>query len=223
MALTNLIDSTYFINELFVPNLERAGTSEKLSNLITKYQRKILIDALGMDLYLALNTNYNSSVQDKWYELVHGLEYDIDYGEGDYTMKWNGLVNTEKESLLAYFTFYYLLLNHQTSFFNTGIGNAEANNIKSSTAKYKLVQAWNEGIELYGLGHDSSSDINKWLVFGYKSAGEMYYDRGLNNTEVDPITKPTLYNFIIHKNTEDSTTYPNFNFTRIERSNIIGI
>lgn len=93
----SLIDSTYFVNDINIP----LGTNNTVTQQIARYERDILIQLLGYDL-AKLVIAYNSSTSpQRIKELVEGKEYT----EGDYTVKWNGLINSEKVSLLAYYVY----------------------------------------------------------------------------------------------------------------------
>jgi hypothetical protein len=145
------IDKTYFTGSINLPGSALDGTYAVIANYITQYEKKILIKLLGYTLYKELVANYNAS-SGKWYDFINGVEYTV----GDYTVKWNGLINSDKISLLAYFTYFHFVRDNVTSTSVIGeILNNSENSTRISPAD-KQVHAWNQGLELYGRVSDHS-------------------------------------------------------------------
>ena len=108
----SLIDYTYFVRDISLPGNAQANITAS----ITRYERDILIQLLGYD-YAKLVLAYNSSTSPQIIkDIVEGKEYQ----EGDYTVKWNGLKNTEKVSLLAYYVFIEFVKDHAVDFQQVG-------------------------------------------------------------------------------------------------------
>lgn len=91
-----LIDSTYFFNELTIPQLELSVVGgarpvlNNLNNFIKKYEPEILRLLLGYDLYkLFIAGLQELVVEDRWTDLLYGKEFTNRYGQPD---KWEGLV-----------------------------------------------------------------------------------------------------------------------------------
>jgi len=51
------IDSTYFTGEITIPNLDKVGNLATINAEISFYEKEILIDALGYQLYSDYITN----------------------------------------------------------------------------------------------------------------------------------------------------------------------
>ena len=108
----SLIDSTYFVRDCNLPT----GTYNDISASLTRYERDILIQLLGYDLAKLVLAYDSSTSPQRIKDIVEGKEYT----EGDYTVKWNGLVNTQKVSILAYYTYIQYLKDHAIDFQNVG-------------------------------------------------------------------------------------------------------
>jgi hypothetical protein len=124
----SLIDSTYFTAEINLPT----GAYDTVTESIARYERDILIQLLGYDLAkLVIAYNVSTSPQ-RIKDIVEGKEYT----EGDYTVKWNGLVNSDKVSLLAYYVYIEYLRNNAVTFQNVGAvaSQAEGGSMVSVTA-----------------------------------------------------------------------------------------
>ncbi len=126
-----LIDSTYFINDI---NLD-TGTYSDINASIEKYEKEIiekLFDYADSKLILA-----DDSVT--WVQnVINGTDYTVN-GE---TYNWVGLVNDSKESLIAYYVYYYHLRNKSS--ITGGVGNAQAKleNSRNISFNQKIGSAW---------------------------------------------------------------------------------
>jgi hypothetical protein len=150
-----LINETYFIKELSVPNINEmdADNLTILTQYVDEFARKLLKDALGYDLFKELDTNITSGVLNvgapqKWLDLVNGCEYTKD-GK---TYKWNGLIFTEglhKSSLLAKFVFYHWLKDNVTTITGTGEKSIKSVNADSVNSNQRLVTVWNDFVSEY--------------------------------------------------------------------------
>lgn len=157
--MANLIDDTYFIGEISLPAQVLTGTLADINPYIVKYERLALIDLLGYTLYKQLKVEIDAaSYTTKWDRLVNGHEYEINYLGETHLVKWNGLINSDKVSLLAYYIYYYYLKFHVTH--TSGLGElvASAENAAKVSASQKMTNAWNRFIELRGIPSDQEID-----------------------------------------------------------------
>ena len=204
-----IIDSTYFKGEISIPNLDSVWVSENLTNFINKYEKKILIDLLGNDLYLKFIAGIAESEPDnKWIYLRDGREYPINYNGSEHNVKWGGLKNSEKESLLSYFIYYYLVKDGHISFGGTSTSINKTQNSESVSPVNKLVNAWNSGVEIYGSILRSNYE-NKVIINGLT-----YFQP----TQKD-LLEPSAYNYL-YNHSED---YPTWVFTEKTFINTLGI
>jgi len=150
-----LIDSSYFIKELSVPNINEMDSDnlDILNQYIDKYSRQLLQTVLGYDLFKVLDSNITAGVLNvgapqKWLDLVNGVEYTKD-GK---TYKWKGLLHTEglfKGSLLATFVFYNWFKDNVTTVTGTGEKSIKAFNSETVNSNQRLVTVWNDFVSEY--------------------------------------------------------------------------
>jgi hypothetical protein len=86
----SLIDRTYFVGELNIPNASQAAIGSAIDLFIEQYEDQLLNDVLGYTLYKALKAGLQVvPVAQKWTDLIEGVEYtDL----ANKTRKWQGLV-----------------------------------------------------------------------------------------------------------------------------------
>lgn len=198
-----LIDQTYFIKELSVPNINEMDSDSLvvLEQYIDKYSRQLLQNALGYTLFKDLDLNIttgvlNAGASQKWKDLVNGLEYVKD-GK---TYKWKGLIHTEglfKGSLLASYVFYQWFKDNVTTV--TGTGEKSINALNSSTvnSNQRLVTVWNDFVSEYqgnnnhfpNVWYKGTTKVIDWFgsgeQFGYVSLIQFLTDNETNYTDAN--------------------------------------
>lgn len=198
------IDSTYFRGELLV---HQAASDTRLSQAITQYEKEILISLLGYELYAALQDDLVEGVPQtqKYKDLVDGKVYTQEYNGNEYTIKWNGLANTEKLSLIAYFVYYKYVERENTPLTGTGISITPAGKDWQRVSPVnKLCDVWERMRALYGI-----------MPLEYKGR------RSILGTDLPDAfdAEPSAYNFLL-TNIDD---YPEWVFTPIWNINKFGI
>lgn len=85
-----LIDRSYFIGDLNIPNTDNQAVGDLVDWFIEKYETEFLEHALSYPLYKALKAGLQAiPVEQRWLDLVQGVEYmDI----SNRLQKWRGLV-----------------------------------------------------------------------------------------------------------------------------------
>lgn len=145
-----LIDKEYFVGEILIPNLESFGRGISLvvseanrsgiDLFIAKYERKFLVDLLGVKLYRAFMDGLQSGdVKREWVELKAML---VD--------------ETCHLSPIANYVYYWFTRNRITE--STGVGEVvgQVNNATVVSPAEKMVLAWN-------LMVDEVKVITSWL------------------------------------------------------------
>lgn len=202
----SFIDSTYFTGEIAIPG---AASETTLTQAITQYEKEILIKLLGYKLYSLLQADISGGapVTQKYIDLVDGKEYTLTYNGTEYLVKWEGLANTAKQSLIAYYVFYKYVERNITSFYGTGVSQA---NVQEGWQRVnpasKMVNAWERMRELYGK-----------IPPEYKQ----YYDApilGANMSLVYELSG-SAYNFLL----TNKTDYLDWVFTPLWNLNQFGI
>jgi len=202
----SFIDSTYFVGEINIPD---AANDTALVQAIPQYEKEILISLLGYKLYSLLQADLVLGVPQtqKYIDLVQGKEFTHAYNDYDYTIKWEGLQNTLKSSLLSYYVFYKYVERDVTRLYGTGVSIA---NTKEGWQRVSpeslLINAWNRMRQLYGT-----------IPPEYKS----YYNKPILGTEIPgPFDiDPSAYNFLL----TNIADYPDWVFTPLWNINKFGI
>lgn len=145
----SLIDTTYFVGEITILNLNAEGSFVEQGNVtelgrfITKYEAKFLIALLGQTLY----DSFQSAIADA--------------GESPLTGSWldlqNKLVDSfNKLSPIANYVYYWYKRNNSTSTTAQGETVQKSENAVNVADYTKMVRAWNEM-------SDQSDLIWEWL------------------------------------------------------------
>lgn len=169
----SLTDSTYYVLDCNIPE----GTYNTISEHITRYEGEILRQLLGYDLAKLVLAYDSETSPQRIIDLVEGKEYTI----GDYTVKWNGLLNSDKVSLLAYYVYIQYLRNYHETFQNVGIVVSTVENSQVITpggkiqaagarlrelAGYQCQDSYYPSLRNFLLNHES--DYPEWLWNEYK-------------------------------------------------------
>jgi len=221
-------DSTYYKGSIKLPTAITEGDlNDDFDLLIEQTEEKILVDLLGYDLYKSfiLGLAETTPLQ-KWLDLRDGKEYTVVDGEGrTVIVKWGGLINAEKKSLLAFFVYCEYLENDFLHTSTSGANKQNGQNSERATISdlnTKSRKAWNSGLDLYG--YDIERLIGKNAILRSKRyQNYLLHDRNVITDYYTELLKPTAYNFIYAMNEIDATTYPNWNFTIKEKINHLGI
>jgi hypothetical protein len=205
----SFIDSTYLVGEINIPNKDK--NSSIITQAITQYEKEILISLLGYKLYSLLIADLNESlvpVTQKYIDLVNGAEFQHEATFGEtITLKWEGLKNTQKESLIANYVFYMMVERETTHL--SGIGNTE---LKTEFAQRvspmnKMVNAWDKMRTMYGkFPVELKIYIGDKPIYGSNMSG-IYND------------EPSAFNFLY----ANKDNYPDWYFKPIWGINQFGI
>jgi hypothetical protein len=134
--MPTLINQTFFVGDIVIPNLQAQSELERITLFINKYEPDCLVKILGYPLYKLFGSESSQRMTD----LLSGAEYTD--GNGD-TQKWNGLVHDSVLSLIASYIYFYYQENQkaQTSGAGTVIQKPEAGTAYSPADK--MAKAWN--------------------------------------------------------------------------------
>jgi len=144
----SLIDSTYFRNSISIP----VGTYSDLIQFINQYEKEVLIGLLGIDLYTEMMAAYLASQVDpptplptKWANLINGVNYTY----GGQTIRWNGLINSDKISFIAYYVYCQYLKSKQYPYQQTGAVQPKNENSYPADGIANHTAAWNQFVYFY--------------------------------------------------------------------------
>ena len=143
--MANLIDSTYFKGDILLTN--KTDLAADISEAIARYEKEILISLLGYKLYKQLVA---TPTVEPYKSLIEGAEFELTFDGITQLLKWNGLKNSDKESLIAFYTYYKYQERNFVKPSAISTVKAKAENAETVTPVWKMVNAWNEMIKLYG-------------------------------------------------------------------------
>lgn len=140
-----LIDSSYFIQDVYIPNLNEIDSDNllELNQRIDMDVHKLLRKILGVDLFTQLNSFISNGVlldnaPQKWKDLVYGVSYD--------SKNWGGLIRANgnyRESILAKYVYHNFLNENVLQHTGVGLKLVSAQNAKDINPTQEIVKAWN--------------------------------------------------------------------------------
>ena len=140
----SLIDPTYFLRDVALPS----GKYDAIQEYIDRYEPEIIRKLFGYTISeLVLNYDSETSEQ-RIKDLVEGKEYTP--AGSDYPIKYKGLINAEKSSLIAYYIFYCWCAEKEVSITLSGGATSSLENANNIGYTVRAVQAWNKMMEMYG-------------------------------------------------------------------------
>jgi len=161
----SLIDKTYFVKDINIPDSDYSD----LTAVIVKYEKEILIKLLGYELYALVAAYDVTTSPQRIKDIVEGKEYTV----GSYIVKWNGLTNTDKVSLIAYYVYYWWTRNQATLTGSIGEIKPKSENSNNASLIQKSTNAWTRLEELsqstaypydslYAFLSENESDYPEW-------------------------------------------------------------
>lgn len=170
----NLINETYFVGDLNIPNTSNPAILERLQWFINKYERKMLEDLLGYELWKLLDTQITQEEENspatplpRLASLLDGTEYT---DTGGRLRNWRGLVYTESGapcSLVANFVYWHWIKDQTTQTVGFGEVATQAQNATLVSPTVKQVSAWNEMSkqvqELWYFLNNNQADYPEWV------------------------------------------------------------
>ncbi len=210
-----LVDETYFIKELRIPNANDGGVDvptgdDSFESWVDEYARLLLQNALGAVLFTDFDSNVTNGVYipnvTKWDNLVNGVVYT----KNGVSYTWKGLLFTEgtfKGSVLTPYI-YCKWLEFQLSQ-QTGVGEARGNAINSTSVNstHRYVTIWNQFVEFY------QGKCTQTSTLSYVK-GIPFFDYALGNDS----NYVSLIQFLLHNDTD----YPDASLKVYEFTNTFG-
>ena len=143
----SLIDSSYFIHDINIPT----GQFSDLQGFINRYEPEILTDLLGYELAKEVIAYDAETSDQRIIDLVEGKEYTVKANGGrDQLIKWGGLINAEKKSLIAYYVYYWDMRAKATHTATVGEVKRKGENSVNAEQNAKIMNAWTRMLSLFG-------------------------------------------------------------------------
>lgn len=217
-----VIDRTYFnLGELQVPNnkdknvepITTPTVQTTLDLLIEKYERELLLNALGVDLFNQLViavADIENPINLKWKQLINGTDYTINGKK----YRFDGLKGNSKQSLIAFYVKSKYLVNDEFNYTAAGISANTPKNSVRATFNEEYVRTWMKFINQYQ-GDVKNNKCGDTIYFAYHFLGIDYY------TKRD--VQSSLFQYLCDANESDATAFPNFEFKTYQKVNRFGI
>ena len=210
-----IIDESYFINDIAIGNTNNTSIEAALNSAIVKREKEALISILGYELY---NLFINNLTDQIYLDIVEGKEFSFEFCGKTVTRKWIGLTNSDKVSLLAYYTYFFY--ERDRNVFNSSIGFVmpKAENAEQDNPRINYVSSWNNYIEQRG-------DLNKINECPNTLITRRFRPRGTYFNEFDLTTyeflndDPSLFNFLL----ANVASYPTWEFTIENNINVFDL
>jgi len=141
----SLIDNTYFRNSISLT----IGTFSDIQQFIDEYEKKVLIMLLDYDLYTEMMAAYaalpGTPLPEKWDKLINGTTYTY----AGKSIRWNGLINSDKKSFIANYVYCKYVKAKQFPQQQTGAVQPKNENSTASDGIANHTASWNEFVSLY--------------------------------------------------------------------------
>jgi len=202
----SFIDYTYFINDVYLPVIGDADGQTVMTESITRYENEVLTCLLGYELLKELKADLDENgipQTQKFIDLVDGKEFSFILDGYTINTKWEGLANTIKTSLIAYYVYYKYRNNTETLTTTTGEAKNSKENATVMNPFPKLVYSWNEMIKLYGETprqyRNPVSFKQYWGEYNYRFDYAYNYDLFWRNIDnyIHFNSNPSAYNFLL--------------------------
>lgn len=222
----SIIDTTYFLSgNLYIPNVtsidlgddDSPNVQNDLQLFIDIYERELLINALGITLYDEFEAELPIPTTQKWIDLLNGKTYSI----SGKSYRWDGLIGSNKQSLIAFYIYCQYLRNDSSIYTTTGVVKADAANSQMYSPTPKYIDNYNRFIKSYqGEYSDYYHNNNPNIIFNASGMiGLDYYKNNQNNSFVN------MYQYMTDQNTLETNPqpFPDFEFKFYYRENSWGV
>ena len=139
----SLIDQTYFTGTIAIP----ASKYEPIPGVIDRYEPQLITDLFGYELAKLIKNYDPLTSEQRIIDIVQGKEFTTRGGD---LQKWNGLVNIEKESVIAYWVFYKWAIEREIIATRSAAIKPKPENSENVSFEAKAFAAYNNMLDLYG-------------------------------------------------------------------------
>lgn len=207
------IDQTYFKGSITIPN--PANVINKINSYVSECEEEVLRLLLGNALYNEFITGIAEPAPlQKWIDLRDGADFSFTFDGRTVSRKWKGLVNSDKISLLAYYTYYKMRKDGVSNYTGLNESRGISENSETINETRPIINAHRNFLSLYGdtrysyNGEDLGQYQGGLLFDKYVSTYDYYNDLA------------SAYNFL---NSRREADFQNWEFTPINRLNRFGI
>lgn len=165
-----IIDSSYFINKINLPQVGNTEGEADVNNFISQYETEYLQCVLGYDLWQAFINGIDGSglpSEQRWIDLLEGAVFTYK----GCTYKWGGFKTAApalKISPIANYVYYQYVDNKITDFTLAGTVVSTTDNNRTVNPVDRLVIAWNAMVDmnklLYKFLKANKTDYPEWTI-----------------------------------------------------------
>jgi|SRR5678815_4098121 hypothetical protein len=139
-ASTLLIDTSFFVGEINIPNAQKPEVKESLELFIAKGEQQLLRQLFGHELYVSYAAD---STTQRFQDLIYGEDFDY----------WRGLIyditpssgtNIVRGSLIADYIYTWWIKDKQLWNSGVGIVRPKGDNSEVMPISLKIMNAWNQ-------------------------------------------------------------------------------
>jgi len=141
-----IIDDSYFVREINIPQLSSPAVSEALDLFIEKYEKKFLQEFFGSEL-AELIVEFLETEPEPIDERISFILDGATFTYEGKSLIWRGLRNEDKLSPLANFVFYWFQTDSVSFLSQSGESLGSSENSSRVSSNGRLVFVWNEMVE----------------------------------------------------------------------------
>lgn len=143
--MATLIDITYFVLNINLPQATTQEGEALVQKFINKYEDIFLDKALGYGMAKAYKAGIAlASPEQRWKDIRDGQEYSY----GDLTDRWMGLRDsTKKLSPIANYIYFMFMKDKATDNTLVGVSKPKQSNATREDGETKMKDAWNEMVK----------------------------------------------------------------------------
>lgn len=142
-----IIDSTYFVNRLNLPQTGNSAGLAEVQDFIDQYEPEYLQCVLGLELWQAFTAGTEGSglPDQRWTDLLEGK----DFTKQNCAYHWNGFKPlTGKISPIANYVFFQFVEEREEDFTLVGNVKSTTENNRVVSATQRLVYTWNRMVDM---------------------------------------------------------------------------
>lgn len=162
-----IIDHSYFIGEISIPNISKVDVQDRMNAFIDKYETELLTNLLGYEVYNSFKAGGIDQVptEQKWKDVLYGLDFTAWDGRTHHWYGFKGTGNYPRSPIANYVYFHWMKdAVSQTSALGEVSNKSENASLMSPAPK--MVRAWNEMIdwlrELVSYLDKNTNDFPGW-------------------------------------------------------------
>lgn len=183
-----IIDYTYFVGKLNLPQTGDTLSRQIVDQFIERYEPELLEKVLGPGLFQAFTDEVYSSgsgdIEQRFLDLLDGVSFS--YNNRPY--RWVGFRNTALRTPIANYVYYKFLEDLANSVTLTGVAESQTDNNRTVSHNSRMVDAWNEMIDynnmLWAFLYTNKTVYPEWQEYNYPGIIGWQYPFNCERNEV---------------------------------------